>query len=199
MNKICRKARKERTFWLFNDMLVYGAPVIGGKFIVSEHLLIDKMKINDVTDDGKNIEKTNCLLLKIDFYKFFDSVNKNILNALKISTDKKTFVVIAESSTAKKEWMESLEQTIENYKNRRKTFGHQTDKGDEFVAPEWITDEESDNCMSCTIKFTFFNRRHHCRNCGKLVCSTCSSNKMKIQAISVNPVRVCKECFTFNK
>eukprot|EP01091_Cochliopodium_minus_P011122 TRINITY_DN3094_c0_g1_i2.p1 TRINITY_DN3094_c0_g1~~TRINITY_DN3094_c0_g1_i2.p1 ORF type:complete len:1443 (+),score=516.66 TRINITY_DN3094_c0_g1_i2:125-4330(+) len=176
MQKICRKARKERTFWLFNDMVVYGAPVIGGKFIVSEHLFLDKLRIHDIVDD----------------------VNKNLVNAYKISTDKKTFVVITENATLKKEWMETFETTLQNFKDKKKTFGLKTDKEDEFVAPEWITDEESDSCMSCPTKFTFFVRRHHCRNCGKLVCGNCSSNRMKIQTISVNQVRVCKECFTFN-
>lgn len=35
--------------------------------------------------------------------------------------------------------------------------------------PEWIPDEQSPHCMACKVSFTFVRRRHHCRNCGKVL------------------------------
>lgn len=37
----------------------------------------------------------------------------------------------------------------------------------------WIPDEYVDNCSACKIEFNFINRRHHCRFCGKIYCSSC--------------------------
>ncbi|ANB15823.1 Pib2p [Sugiyamaella lignohabitans] len=34
----------------------------------------------------------------------------------------------------------------------------------------WKPDYERDNCKDCTTKFTFFDRRHHCRRCGDIFC-----------------------------
>ncbi|MGH0143881.1 UNVERIFIED_CONTAM: hypothetical protein FKN15_044643 [Acipenser sinensis] len=42
-----------------------------------------------------------------------------------------------------------------------------------------------------------FNRRHHCRRCGRLVCNTCSTRKMMVQGCREDPVRVCDQCYSF--
>lgn len=46
-------------------------------------------------------------------------------------------------------------------------------------------------------RFTMFNRRHHCRRCGRLVCNTCSTRKMVVQGCREDPVRVCDQCYSF--
>ena len=40
----------------------------------------------------------------------------------------------------------------------------------------WVPDAAATACMMCWTKFTLTNRRHHCRNCGLLVCGNCSTN-----------------------
>ncbi|XP_030415647.1 zinc finger FYVE domain-containing protein 26 isoform X6 [Gopherus evgoodei] len=75
----------------------------------------------------------------------------------------------------------------------------------EFVPPEvpppkhqWIPDETEITCMVCkTERFTMFNRRHHCRRCGRLVCSSCSTKKMVVEACRENPARVCDQCYSY--
>lgn len=37
--------------------------------------------------------------------------------------------------------------------------------------------------------------QHHCRNCGAVVCGSCSKNKFLIPSQSSKPVRVCNTCF----
>ena len=40
-----------------------------------------------------------------------------------------------------------------------------------------------------------FNRKHHCRNCGAVVCDSCSRDKMLIVHVDPHkPVRVCSNC-----
>ncbi|KAG8454771.1 hypothetical protein GDO86_001117, partial [Hymenochirus boettgeri] len=42
-----------------------------------------------------------------------------------------------------------------------------------------------------------FNRRHHCRRCGRLVCSSCSMNRMVVEGCRENPARVCDQCHAY--
>ncbi len=43
-----------------------------------------------------------------------------------------------------------------------------------------------------------FSRRHHCRRCGRVVCSGCSDHVSEVKGYNL-PVRVCSECYkTFN-
>lgn len=52
--------------------------------------------------------------------------------------------------------------------------------------------------LSLNVNFILcqFNRRHHCRRCGRLVCHSCSSRKMALEG-SEEPVRVCDQCYNF--
>ena len=72
--------------------------------------------------------------------------------------------------------------------------------GSIFVMPataptkeEWVKDDDVHECMVCnTRRFTLLNRRHHCRRCGRVVCSNCSSRVTLIDSI---PRRTCDDCF----
>lgn len=44
-------------------------------------------------------------------------------------------------------------------------------------------------------KFTVVNRRHHCRNCGYVICGDCSKRRFLLVAQSEEPLRVCNTCF----
>jgi hypothetical protein len=37
----------------------------------------------------------------------------------------------------------------------------------------WMPDDERKSCLRCDSTFDFFNRRHHCRECGLVLCSEC--------------------------
>ncbi|KAK6457406.1 FYVE zinc finger-domain-containing protein [Scheffersomyces xylosifermentans] len=45
--------------------------------------------------------------------------------------------------------------------------------------PVWQDDFEVSSCFICHTKYTFFNRRHHCRKCGRVVCWSCSDRAVK--------------------
>ncbi|XP_032523208.2 lateral signaling target protein 2 homolog [Danaus plexippus] len=66
-------------------------------------------------------------------------------------------------------------------------------------APEWVPDIAAPACMRCSSHFTAFRRRHHCRNCGKVFCASCSSNSIPLPRFGqLKPVRVCEECYQTN-
>ena len=62
--------------------------------------------------------------------------------------------------------------------------------------PYWVPDTERDTCMICNKPFSIFNRRHHCRNCGKLLCGDCSKGRILIPRFGYTKkkVRVCSVC-----
>lgn len=39
------------------------------------------------------------------------------------------------------------------------------------MSDHWVKDDLVESCTNCGIKFTFSERRHHCRNCGHVFCS----------------------------
>ncbi|OEU06200.1 hypothetical protein FRACYDRAFT_165131, partial [Fragilariopsis cylindrus CCMP1102] len=41
----------------------------------------------------------------------------------------------------------------------------------------WEFDTEQRNCSYCQDEFNPFNRRHHCRLCGKIFCNKCSDQR----------------------
>ena len=61
--------------------------------------------------------------------------------------------------------------------------------------PPWIDDSECTCCSGCRTCFSFFKRRHHCRLCGKIFCSSCASNFVPLPRYGLlSPVRVCTAC-----
>ncbi|XP_076326045.1 WD repeat and FYVE domain containing 3 bchs isoform X2 [Tachypleus tridentatus] len=71
-----------------------------------------------------------------------------------------------------------------------------TDQPGRAVADHWVKDEGGENCVDCGVRFSFAERRHHCRNCGQLFCSRCSRFESQINRLRIlRPVRVCQACF----
>ena len=63
------------------------------------------------------------------------------------------------------------------------------------MVDHWMKDEHSESCVDCKVKFTIYERKHHCRNCGKVFCSSCSQYQAEIPRLKImQPVRVCKSC-----
>lgn len=59
--------------------------------------------------------------------------------------------------------------------------------------PPWVDGEA---CQECNTKFGLTMRKHHCRHCGRLLCSKCASKEIPILKYGLNkPVRVCGICF----
>ena len=46
---------------------------------------------------------------------------------------------------------------------------------------EWLPDDAADNCMRCGEEFSFFTRKHHCRQCGQIFCHRCCNSRALLQ------------------
>ncbi|XVF48819.1 hypothetical protein PTKIN_Ptkin03bG0219100 [Pterospermum kingtungense] len=66
----------------------------------------------------------------------------------------------------------------------------------------WMPDQSCRVCYECDSQFTVFNRRHHCRRCGRVFCAKCTSNwvpapsdESRAGREAGEKVRVCNYCF----
>lgn len=165
--KVCRKKPKQRAFFLFNDILVYGRVVINGRKYSQQKIIpLCEMKISSPIDTEENP------------YSWL------------ISSPKKSFIVRANSDRERQEWLTHLERCISYV-----TGGHNSSAN--AVAAHWVPDDKSDSCMHCrATKFSTYNRKHHCRNCGIIVCDGCSKKRFLLLHLDTKPVRVCDGCYS---
>ncbi|NXQ91973.1 LST2 protein, partial [Nyctibius grandis] len=71
--------------------------------------------------------------------------------------------------------------------------------GDFEDPPDWVPDEACSFCTACKAPFTVIRRKHHCRSCGKIFCSRCSSHSAPLPRYGqMKPVRVCTHCYMFH-
>jgi hypothetical protein len=60
---------------------------------------------------------------------------------------------------------------------------------------KWQPDEATDTCALCRTEFGILVRKHHCRNCGFVVCDACSPFRMALPHLNLRrPERVCSKC-----
>lgn len=66
-------------------------------------------------------------------------------------------------------------------------FKHVTD------VVRWDPDDLVSLCAVCSTSFTTFNRRHHCRACGRVVCGSCSPSTVMLPGFQTSQ-RACTLC-----
>lgn len=59
----------------------------------------------------------------------------------------------------------------------------------------WMPDQLCKHCYSCDTPFTVFRRRHHCRLCGQVFCSSCSAYFVPSQKKGTSTLRTCRMCY----
>lgn len=57
---------------------------------------------------------------------------------------------------------------------------------------DWMPDQLCKQCHGCEQPFTVFRRRHHCRLCGQVFCSSCSASFVQVED---STLRSCVRCF----
>jgi hypothetical protein len=95
------------------------------------------------------------------------------------------------------------ESTLRKLEQELKTMSRSGDLH-KRLATNWIPDETVTVCQDphCEKRFSFWTRKHHCRRCGNIFCSSHISHKMKLSLIDLkcDPFlgvegKVCDECF----
>ncbi|WAQ89655.1 hypothetical protein PtA15_11A345 [Puccinia triticina] len=88
-------------------------------------------------------------------------------------------------------------QHNEDLEASRKPFGMKY-VAENYCAPVWVPDNHVNRCMGkCQMWFSVLKRRHHCRLCGGVFCSSCSSRLFVIrnQEQGDQLARACEACF----
>jgi len=59
----------------------------------------------------------------------------------------------------------------------------------------WVPDHVVHSCVGCHADFSFTRRRHHCRFCGRVFCSSCTTHQVALPSLGYDTaVRVCEWC-----
>jgi hypothetical protein len=107
---------------------------------------------------------------------------------LEIYSPSKSFVVLFTEADDRDNWNLALQDAILNARAHRKISPYRE-------APLWVPDSTSNECMECKAPLGFFKRKHHCRVCGLIKCSSCLSKKFLLPLISGSPSAVCQGCY----
>ena len=179
LKKLCRKKIKTRQFFLFNDIMVYGNIIINKKRYNKQHIIdLRHVKVEEIPSNSTSNEFV------------YEEDGEQLKHGWLVISPSKTFAVYAESAIEKEEWITHMTQCIDALK---KNLGPEENLP---CAPRWIPDNEATECMRCRkIKFSTIQRRHHCRKCGFVVCSNCSTNRSVMENQSSKPLRVCDTCY----
>jgi len=175
LTKICRKTNMRRYFWLFSDCMLYGATAAQG-YVFHRYIPLTKLKVKSVADTDE------------------------VTNAFQIISAEKSFTVMADTKCEKEFWLMDITECLGKGRQRNLDEEFYTGGGsteaDAGEAPVWVPDKLAPMCMICGTSFSVIKRRHHCRNCGKVVCGSCSSQKRVIPGLDLSkPERVCKFCY----
>jgi FYVE/RhoGEF/PH domain-containing protein 5/6 len=166
---------QEYTFILFNDMLCYASGNPDSLKMHTELPIDQAFFVQDVPNHPKYDDRS-----------------------FEIHSSVKSFVAHCSDYSLKRSWMSSLQKII----SQRVQLQVGKTQQRELAAPLMVPDDWSQKCMlkECGKNFTTFNRRHHCRYCGKLVCGKCGKYKLANKLNSGKVVKpVCKKCFdTYN-
>ncbi|XP_026574407.1 myotubularin-related protein 3 isoform X5 [Pseudonaja textilis] len=98
--------------------------------------------------------------------------------------------------------VESLKKQVQELKSRlesqylNSSLRFNGEYGDEVVT-RWLPDHLAAHCYGCDSVFWLVSRKHHCRNCGNVFCSSCCNQKAPVPSQQLfEPSRVCKTCYS---
>lgn len=131
--KVCRKILKKRWFVLFNDALMYGRKDDSSPKVKFHRLinLNSSSSVKDIPDKPSS------------------------KNGFQVITSTKSFVVYADSPEEKKSWIESFQACVDELKE----ITEDEPSKEQEVAPVWVHDKVTNECMLCTSAFTVLKRR----------------------------------------
>jgi hypothetical protein len=164
--KFSRKKTQPRYLVVFSD-----------KLVVAEVTITSSLKVNKLYESNE--------------YLITDVVDRApFINAVDIREKTKSCRVNMKSPAEKQAILEGFSRLLELTGVTRLQLEQ---KG---FAPVWIPDDQVQNCMECSAKFSFVHRRHHCRSCGDCICKDCFRHKIAIPGLGRAPQGVCTKCYT---
>ncbi|KAJ4913819.1 1-phosphatidylinositol-3-phosphate 5-kinase FAB1A [Raphanus sativus] len=94
---------------------------------------------------------------------------------------------------------------VKSWIPRKTTESSSTTSTSHMSRDFWMPDHSCPVCYECDAQFTVFNRRHHCRLCGRVFCAKCAANSIPSpsdetkdsheESSSDRRIRVCNYCY----
>ncbi|CEF60335.1 Dbl homology (DH) domain and FYVE zinc finger domain and Pleckstrin homology domain and Zinc finger, FYVE/PHD-type domain and Pleckstrin homology-like domain and Zinc finger, RING/FYVE/PHD-type domain and Zinc finger, FYVE-related domain-containing protein [Strongyloides ratti] len=190
LTKQARRDKLQRYLILFNDILIICNCSLIGKYMDSS-----KIRVYNVEDYEVKVKD------HIDYENQFE-----------LMTGEKSTAFICSSKEQRDIWVSKLKEIKENALNAKDTRVKimkqnnpdiQTDYNYDGILYKavWIPDEKSNICLmpNCGVELRVL-RRHHCRLCGFLICSSCTGEapipkSRNADPDSTNVYKVCPQCF----
>lgn len=175
--KVCRDGAKPYYFFLFNDAIVYSRP--SGKRLKFH----GSLPLQTVTI--RRVDPADLARLNPDGREDLAALFRR---AFTLSSKKKSFTVLVPEGEDLDGWLGDANALAASMRlTLRVAMPSQ--------APVWTPDGGTVDCSRCKGPFTTFNRRHHCRSCGALVCGKCSPSRRVVPQLgSKRAFRVCTDC-----
>lgn len=97
--------------------------------------------------------------------------------------------------------MEASDKTFADVVKLLTSWLPRRSKPDNVSRDFWMPDHSCRVCYDCDTQFTIFNRRHHCRRCGRIFCGKCTAKSVPVRSgpdksvYEADKIRVCNFCF----
>lgn len=191
--KLCRKQVQPRWFVLLSDALLY----------------LTQIQSSDILYLNNELPLDDCQVSTPNESKQTNMVGDQFDTEFHVCTKQRSFALRAQSPIERDDWIQALRRAISEHSERRRSFqpakmqlalqAQQSVNGIGIElgmkAPLWTPDSRVTMCQLCTSSFSALFRRHHCRACGRVVCSACSSNKAPLIYLKCRQARVCDQCY----
>lgn len=172
-----RRGGKLYYFHLLSDALLYSDETLTG-FTLHRIMDLRSMRVRSVDPLPAKLQQT---LGKDEPDRF----------EIAISAAGKSFTCQCASAQEKAAWLAAFDKAFNDLSSLQGTRKRMQST---FVAaPVW--EQTATSCLICQQGFTLVQRKHHCRQCGGLVCKTCSTSRRLLKHIHQTiPVRLCDKC-----
>lgn len=99
--------------------------------------------------------------------------------------------------------MEAAESTLLDFVEKMRAWIPRRADPSNISRDFWMPDHSCRVCYECDSQFTLFNRRHHCRICGRVFCRKCTQNTIPVSGDGRKNgngedgerIKVCNFCF----
>ncbi|OQS00606.1 hypothetical protein ACHHYP_03278 [Achlya hypogyna] len=124
----------------------------------------------------------------------FEIRGEPVINSLTDAATKYVFVL--DAGNDRDEWLRAIGHCITSstFEDATTCLSAVSEPAMHHFAPVFQFHNTSKKCMLCANSFTIYRIRHHCKNCGTLVCGGCSKARMVLSNDLRRAVRVCDHC-----
>nr|XP_020659482.1 FYVE, RhoGEF and PH domain-containing protein 3 isoform X3 [Pogona vitticeps] len=197
---------QDRYLFLFNSMVLYCVPklrLIGQKFSVREKIDIAGLQVQEIVK--QNVAHTFSITGKkrsLELQARTEEEKKEWIQVIQATIEKhkqnsETFRAFNTSFSQEDEHLpDSSIASTSSVESMPGTDGISTSGGPECCrkSSKSKREKEKQACKSCSESFnSITKRKHHCKQCGAVICAKCS--EFKTLADNSRQNRVCKDCF----